>query len=373
METCMEISEKEPDIMANTTLQALVKDVYGNSTLSPAVTTPIYPPEFYALNSVTNFLNTFYIWVIFAVGFPGNVLSVVVIIRMSRQRLATSFLYVAVLSIVDNLAIILKIIFNQSHQKKFPIDETGCQFLTFFGLTCPAFANWILIIISAERLTAVAFPMKVGLIWSLKKATGIMVGVFLFLALIHSHIFATVTHYESYTCTVKGAYHQYLIPFWYFTSATIYSFIPAVSIIIFSTLIVLLLRRYSKQRRRISVGEPAQTEAQRQERQITIMLVILAVVFVILTIPRCVYVILQLNMCPDERDYMCVERKKFFDSITTQLADTNHAINFYLYFLSGRKFREEFMKLFRCGRVPYMEVTNGSTQVSEIPVAESGM
>ncbi|XP_046553045.1 rhodopsin-like [Haliotis rubra] len=359
--------------MANTTLQALVKGVYGNSTLSPAVTTPMYPPEFYTLNVVTNFLNTIYIWVIFAVGFPGNVLSVIVIISMSKQRLATSFLYVAVLSIVDNLTIILKIIENQSRQKKLLIDETGCQFLYFFGLTCSAFANWILIIISAERFTAVAFPIKVRVIWSLKKAVGIMVGVFLFLGLVHSHIFATVTHYESYTCTVKVAFHEYLYPFWYFTSATIYSFLPATSVIIFNILIIVLLRRYSRQRRRISVDEPAQIEAQRKERQITIMLVIVAVAFVILTIPRCVCVILHNNTCSDERDFMCLARKEFFDSITIQLADTNHAINFYLFFLSGRKFREEFLKLFRCRRVTYTEVSNGSTQMSEIPVTESGM
>ncbi|XP_046346287.2 QRFP-like peptide receptor [Haliotis rufescens] len=360
--------------MANTTLQTLVKEMYGNTTLPPAVTTPFYPPEFHRLNAVSTFLNVFYIWVIFVIGCPGNVVCVVVIINMSKQRLTTSFFYVAVLSIVDNLTIILKIIENQSRQMRFSIDETGCQFLFFFGLTFAAFANWILIILSAERFTAVAFPMRVGLIWSLKKAVGILVGVFLFLGLIHSHIFATVTHYESYTCTVKETFHQHIFPFWFFTSATIYAFLPATCLIIFNILIILSLRRYSEQRQHmLSQCDPAQMEARRQERQVTIMLVTLSVVFLILTIPRCVCVILYNQLCSDDKDFMCNARRGLFNAITTQIADTNHAINFYLYFLSGRRFRKQFLKLFRCGRVTYTEVSNETTHVFEIPIAESGI
>ncbi|XP_046332633.2 sex peptide receptor-related protein 2-like [Haliotis rufescens] len=359
--------------MSISTQQALVTDIYENITSSMEVTTLVYPQEYHRLNAVINFLNRYYIWVIFAFGCPGNVMSICVIAGMSRRRLTTSFFSVAVLAVVDNLTIIMKMVENQSRSHKMlSFDETGCQFLFFLGLTCAAFANWILIIISAERFTAVAFPMKVALIWSLRRAVGIIVCVFVFLGLVHSHIFASVTHYENYTCTVKTRFHQYIHPYWYFTSATVYAFIPATCLIVFNVLIIVLLRRSSATRRHmLSESDASNVEARRQDRQVTIMLVTVAVTFLILTIPRCVCVIAYHSMCTGNADLMCTTRRQLFDTLTTQIADTNHAINFYLYVLTGRRFRENFLKLFKCRQMLYMKVSSSNTHMSELPLTES--
>ncbi|XP_046565915.1 rhodopsin-like [Haliotis rubra] len=359
--------------MSNTTPGELVTAMYDNTTPPIEMTTIVFPPEYHRLNTVIVFFNTYYIWVIFGFGFPGNLMSLCVIVGMSKRRLTTSFFYVAVLAVVDNITIILKIVENQSRSHvKLVFDETGCQFLFFFGLTCAAFANWILIIISAERLTAVAFPMKVALIWSLRRAVGVIVCVFVFIGLIHGHIFATVTHHSNYTCTVKDQFQQYIHPYWYFTSSAVYAFIPATCLILFNVLIILLLRRSSAQRRNmLSQSDPSLLEARRQERQVTIMLVVVAVTFLVLTIPRCISVIAFHSMCTNNSDVMCTARRQLFSTLTTQIADTNHAINFYLYFLTGRRFREYFLKFFKCRGLLYMKVSSSNTHVSELPLTDS--
>ncbi|XP_046371044.1 rhodopsin-like [Haliotis rufescens] len=354
--------------MTDATPITMVTD-HENFTVHTNVTTFIYPAEYYKLNALITFLNTYYIWIIFAFGFPGNTLSLFVIFRMSKTGLTTSLFYVAVLSSVDNITIILKIIENQTRQMKMSIDETGCQFLFFFGLTCAASANWTLIVISAERFTAVALPFKVALVWSLKRAVVIIVGVVVFLCFIHSHIFITVTHYEHYTCTVKERFHKYLM-IWFFISASVFAFIPAGFLIVLNALTVLIMRR-STTRRQIMTSAYGHVHraARRQERHITVMLVALAIGFLVLNIPRCVYVIAYNYICSSDEDVMCSTRRGFVNILTTQIADSNHAINFYLYFMTGRKFRAQTLKLFQCRRATFL--SSGPSQSSEIPFTES--
>ena len=55
----------------------------------------------------------------------------------------------------------------------------------------------------------------------------------------------------------------------------------------------------------------------------------------------------------------------FFSTVAYILADCNSAVNFYLYCLMGRKFREEFLKVLLCwkSRRP-MGLTVHSTKVT---------
>ncbi|XP_067649389.1 QRFP-like peptide receptor [Haliotis asinina] len=345
-----------------------METVDENNTFHTNVTPPIYPAEYYTLKEIVGFLNTYYIWIIFAFGFPGNTLSLFVISRMSKTGLTTSLFYAAVLSSVDNITIILKIIENQTRQMKITIDETGCQFLFFFGLTCAASANWILMVISAERFTAVVFPLKVVLVWSLKRAVVIIVGVVAFLCFIHSHVFITVTHYKYYTCTIKEQFHKYLT-MWFFISASVFALIPAGVLLVLNAVTVLIMRKSTTKRKVMtSVYGQVHRSVRRQERHMTVMLVALAFGFLVLNIPRCVYVIAYNYVCADGDDVMCNTRKMFFDALTTQIADSNHAVNFYLYLLAGRKFRNHCLKVLRCRRPTFLRVPS---QSSELPFTES--
>ena len=77
------------------------------------------------------------------------------------------------------------------------------------------------------------------------------------------------------------------------------------------------------------------------------MLFTVSVVFVLLTMPNCVFFIVQ-----DDWDYQSslhdTARYYLVFQLVFLLSDLNHAINFYLYFLSGRKFRRHFKALICC-------------------------
>lgn len=60
------------------------------------------------LAALTQDIKRYYIWVILAFGFPGNLASLVVILRM--RCFGSPALYVATLAVVDNLALIVKLL-----------------------------------------------------------------------------------------------------------------------------------------------------------------------------------------------------------------------------------------------------------------------
>ena len=57
-----------------------------------------------------------YMWVIFAFGFPGNLVSLVIILRL--RSFGSPALYVAALAVVDNVAIVVKLILVQFGEHK---------------------------------------------------------------------------------------------------------------------------------------------------------------------------------------------------------------------------------------------------------------
>ncbi|XP_046367889.2 thyrotropin-releasing hormone receptor-like [Haliotis rufescens] len=294
------------------------------------------------------YLNNYYLWVIFAIGFPGNCASVVTIIRM--QKLTTSTFYVAFLAVADNLAIVQKLLYLQLTLHGVWIGSVGCKILNFLTLFLVTYSNWILVAMAVERFVAVKYPLKISVFWSIKRAyvSLIMLGVLMFG--VYSHLFWTFTSGNGIDCGMFIEYVQFYRDIWYWISAAVYSIIPCILLLSLNVLIIRAIKISRQQRIEMSVeSEKAQTTGKtvRQDRQITVMLMTVTFVFVILTVPRTIYVVVDLFWTVE---YGTLEdaQKYLINQVTFFLCDSNHAINFYLYFITGRKFRRQFLDLCMC-------------------------
>ena len=83
-----------------------------------------------------------------------------------------------------------------------------------------------------------------------------------------------------------------------------------------------------------------------KHRHITLMLLAVAIVFLLLTLPNSIYFVLDttygFNKIPTENDYyqwLRYRRLTILTVIMFQLSDLQHATNFFLYFLTSDKFR----------------------------------
>ena len=81
--------------------------------------------EQYRLYDVAVGMNAYYLWLVFALGFPGNLLSLLTIVRM--PSVSSSKMHVALLAIVDNLAIVAKLLYHQLTAHKLHLSHAGCK------------------------------------------------------------------------------------------------------------------------------------------------------------------------------------------------------------------------------------------------------
>ena len=81
----------------------------------------------------------------------------------------------------------------------------------------------------------------------------------------------------------------------------------------------------------------------------TVTVIVVSITYLVLTLPGTIYYIRSYITLPWTTGY---ERATaiFTAYLMDTLSQTNKAINFYLYCLTGRKFREEFIKVMCCGR-----------------------
>ncbi|XP_050407375.1 FMRFamide receptor-like [Patella vulgata] len=343
----------------NQTLSEWTTNIYNNGTLSTplSTTTPspygkYGPVEQFKIFWAAYYINLYYLWVIFAIGFPGNLASFITILRM--PPLTSSTAYVAVLAAVDTLAIIDKLLFHQLTLYDIQMGDTGCRILYYFGSFFAMYANWILVAMTIERFMAIWLPLKVGNYCDGKKAAMIMAIMALVLLIADLQFFWSATQNVgkdgSVDCSFKQEYLQFINLYWYWIDGALYAILPCILLFVFNLLIIFGIRRSGKIQKELTNSKSDQmAEKFRQLRQITIMLVVVSIVFVLLTIPNCLFFIVKPYWTYQENSY---EHAQYLltNQLIFVLSDSNHAVNFYLYFLSGKRFRRRFFDTVLCRR-----------------------
>ncbi|XP_076458315.1 uncharacterized protein LOC143292032 [Babylonia areolata] len=135
--------------------------------------------------------------------------------------------------------------------------------------------------------------------------------------------------------------------------ATIYSFIPFLSLLTLNLLIIIQLKRSSKFSSQFTEGQGGNnmnesavgdTKKAKANTNITLMLLMVSFTFLVLTSP---IVILFLYQRYYRRPKTNAERAHYriILVVLESFMFSNHAVNFFLYSISGRRFRHELKLL----------------------------
>ncbi|KAK6971133.1 rhodopsin [Biomphalaria glabrata] len=115
-------------------------------------------PNFSMTSSdVADALNDVYFWVILAFGFPGNLLAFGTILTMKPRLRFT--VYVAALALVDNVCLAIKVVYFNLNSYQVDIGDVGCQLMQYFGTFTGQWANWLLVMMTTERLVDFTMPL----------------------------------------------------------------------------------------------------------------------------------------------------------------------------------------------------------------------
>ncbi|KAL8573189.1 hypothetical protein ACOMHN_036174 [Nucella lapillus] len=322
----------------------------NNDTLNTTTSTTTTPPlgiQQYVLYDVTTSINKYYLWVVFAVGFPGNLLSLLTIMRM--PTVSSSKMHVAMLAIIDNCAIVSKVLYHQLTEHMVKLGDIGCKMLLFNGNFFSILASWILVAMTLERFIAVWFPLKVSRIYSKKKATIVLIVIFFLTFSLNTVFFIIIVEDVNKSCRFQDKFQTFMQDYWYWADALAYAIVPCLLVITSNTLIIINVQMSSKTQRQLTNNFDQSSRRMRDQQQITTMLIVISLVFLVLMLPNSVFYLVseywKKHTAPDS--YQRLEYH-FIKQLVHTLSDTNHAVNFYLYFLSMATFRRRFLDTILC-------------------------
>ncbi|CAH1796314.1 unnamed protein product [Owenia fusiformis] len=306
-------------------------------------------------------------------GLIGNTLSIVVLM-CSKMRYTTSSLYLTVLAVSDMTVLVIGLgrhwmrsVVGKDIRE---VEEWLCKAHLFLLYSAVDFSAWILVAVTVDRVITVYFPLQSKRISTRISTCITMTVIVVIIFLINGHfLFTHGTYYLyrgtavfTYLCTYvddNDFFHRIV---WTWLDLTVASLLPFLMLIICNVLIIVQLMRSKKRRQEMNVSS-SRTD---HTRSMTIMLLAISFIFVILTSPIVIYEAGYQDFAKD-RSPLGRARDALVWAIVNMFLYLNHAINFFMYCLSGSRFREEMRRLLCCtGMRRQTSYNGGYTKTSSL-------
>ena len=287
--------------------------------------------------------------ILFFFGTVGNILSGAVMMRRSLRTSITSF-FLVTLAVVDTFMLwngLLRHYLLQFHD----IDvraygTTACRlhiFLTYWG---GQFSAWILVCMTMERFFAIFSPHKSKQYVS-KFSCAVVVGVIgILLAGLNAHFFKVQYLYyhqgrDRHSCTTRAEYSHFMSKIWTWIDFAFFSFIPF-GILTLGNIGIILRIAHSNYVRKHSMK---QNTGGVKMTSMTAILLTVSLVFFLTTAPTSIFLVIQekVNQALTWETYAL---KQLWWAIVVNVNYINHSCNFFLYCISGPRFRRELRAIF---------------------------
>nr|AKQ63011.1 orphan G-protein coupled receptor 1 [Platynereis dumerilii] len=321
----------------------------GTNTTSVTSTFADDPPEMESPGDVAFRIVWRYIApLIFIIGMVGNVLIVIVMSR-NKMRGNTTAIYLPVLAIADAFALFSGIIpewMEACNIIKFKELSPGtCRFEKIIFYTSADTAIWILVAFTCDRFIAVCFPFRKSRWCTSRKAIIISASLLVAAFIKNMHVFWTRgAQYDENGTFIKNCgyprpeyknFERNVRPWLVFVLVNLIPFLVILSCnlaIVYKLLAATRIKDISKPNSKYS--------------QTTLMCVGVSFLFLLTTTPSVVMYIGR-----SEWDKSHTDAYEVAKAVTNVLVYLNHSLNFFVYCMSGKRFRREFLMFCCCGRV----------------------
>ena len=294
-----------------------------------------------------------YIWMyasplVFCVGIIGNSLSLIVFRRMGFGRSPTN-VYLSWVATADNGFLLLGLLPQWLKQSGFvalpELSPIACKLAYVCAYTSGDTAIWLLVAFTIDRAVAVRFPMRN---FRPTHTRGVFVLCVCLLACAcakNMHIFWTRdTVFDSITgvlivkCGKIPGYEHFEAFVRPWIAFALVSMLPLIIVIVSNAVIVRALIGYNDRRKTIAI----MSNAERNFRQTTFMCLAVSVAFFVCVTPNFALLVGRPYWKAAVSDRSALDVTDAVDNI---LLYVNHSVNFFLYCLTGKVFREELHDL----------------------------
>lgn len=306
-----------------------------------------------------------FFFIIFAFGLFGNVFIFVI---NSKKNLShtTMSVYLRVLAIFDTL----NLIFNGAvgaNANYFPeifftnskvFHSFYCVIIYYLSNCLSLVCGWLIVAMTLDRLIFVTLPMKVKSICTKSKTYFICFILFFITFLFCTYIFYTRgkgygiirinkenKYLTSGTCVSNSnSARKFDLEVMPYLTMVLFYIAPSFIILLANVFIIKTVRKASKKRKNIS---SAYTKNQEKSNQMTKSLIFISSYFPLSTLPFAILYIYSASLLLTGKLTPDMTRTIRITYTINLLSFSNYAMNFYIYLLSGKKFRMEFLKLWK--------------------------
>ena len=240
-----------------------------------------------------------------------------------------------------------------------------CTYLNFGVHATVYISNLLILNMTFERFYSIIRPHKAASFNTVKRAKITIVCIVLFSVLYHiPHWFISANIGRLCLTNVLSS-DKSIGEFYYWFSEIIHFILPFILLLIMNSVIIHTLHKRSKLNIGQGQNEGQGTKPKTSEGQIFTMLLCVTFGFLILTTPVKVLVFYMNFYFSSTPQYFA--GLYLFYQIGEKTYYTNHGINFFLYVISGQKFRQDLVNLFKHKREKSCEeLTSGGTVVSSV-------
>ena len=319
--------------------------------------------------------------VIMAAGTFGNVAVVVIQRRLPPSQKSSMSVYFTALAVSDTTAlwtgwfeileafgVTLSVEYHVQRDYSDVVVDALCRIRVWTSLTFGTVSAWILVSMTIHRALSIVWPHRARTFLAQSSAKKVVVFIVSLFALSNAHTLyghslkpaddgQTEVCYYSF---VGERYGEFFNRVWQRVNVVVAVLLPFLCLLVTNTVLVRRVGRSLREAREtLAEGRHSHQLAASRDRKLssmTVTLVTTSAAFLLLTVPLSVSVILENALVSDDdavRDDVRLRAANALSvSACVALWYTNLAANFYLYCLTGARYRAEFLRLFLSFCVP---------------------
>ena len=338
-----------------------------NSTLESEIATQdnfMHEVEEYMTCKISMAITTYWFPILVPIGVIGNVLSLLVMIQANNRNVSTCNFMTAI-SINDNAMMAFALnIHLITVAKVYEINDVECKLLSSLTQVGLQNSTFQILAMTIDKFIAIKWPHKATISCTAKRARMTLVGILICVIIYNvPHLFGSGLVGDQCLAYVIGGK---ITKMYSWLSIVLNAIIPFSALIYMNYIIVKTVKgslnmigtndETSQKKNGITLGmETRQKIMKSAENQLTIMLLLVTTLFLILLIPTYIRFIYLTFLEPDT-PYKYASAMLIYH-VTHKLYHLNSGINFFLYCIIGRKFRNDLKEiLFGGGRTGFPSV-----------------
>jgi hypothetical protein len=294
------------------------------------------------------FINgTFVVPALVIFGFINNLL-VLIVMSLPHYKKNVTCLYLRVLAIFDTLTLVFASAPALTESAtKLLIDKFGepfCKWFLFVAYGAPAMSILTIVAITFVRFVAVVFPFKARVLASFRAAKYVNVTLFVFSVgygspgLIYG---TTPAEGPVIQCVYDRRFRGRVA--YELSYPIVFDMVLLVVLIVFNTGIFYRM----KTRKQDLTG--AKSKVEQDDKSVMVMVTVVTITFMILIVPWLLYIAIWDAMAAKGAlTFYQMKQRYFTYTVASTCYTVNCSINFLLYVICCRKFRQDFKHLLQC-------------------------